>query len=59
MIFPYHRNDLEGITEEYLNLNVEDVVHAKVPLLFVSFPSVKDPVWPQKFPGMYINMITL
>ena len=40
-------NDLH----KYLSLSREDAANTPIPLLFVSFPSAKDPTWNQKFPG--------
>jgi hypothetical protein len=34
-------------------LSVEDAAQAEVPLMFVSFPSAKDPSWSERYPGMY------
>jgi len=35
---------------DYFNLSTEDALSAEVPLLFISFPSTKDPEW-DKHPG--------
>ena len=36
---------------DYLALSREDAVHTPIPLLFVSFPSAKDPTWESRYPG--------
>jgi len=38
-------NDLNKIGEDYFQLNVDEAMDADIPLLFVSFPSAKDPEW--------------
>ena len=48
------RPDVEELTKEYINLSVEDAAEAEVPLLFVSFPSAKDPSWSERFPGKFL-----
>ena len=37
-------NAIEGY-EKYTELSVDEMQDAKIPLLFVSFPSTKDPNW--------------
>ncbi|XP_077979098.1 all-trans-retinol 13,14-reductase-like [Glandiceps talaboti] len=44
-------NDLSGQTEDYIGLNAEEAMKSDVPLLFMSFPSCKDPTWEQRYPG--------
>ncbi|XP_063448836.1 all-trans-retinol 13,14-reductase-like isoform X1 [Mytilus trossulus] len=50
-IWAFTRPDVEELTKEYINLSVEEAAEAEVPLLFVSFPSAKDPSWSERFPG--------
>lgn len=50
-IWAFTRPDVEELTKEYVNLSVEEAAEAEVPLLFVSFPSAKDPSWSDRFPG--------
>ncbi|XP_052073278.1 all-trans-retinol 13,14-reductase-like isoform X1 [Mytilus californianus] len=50
-IWAFTRPDVEELTKEYVNLSVEEAAEAEVPLLFVSFPSAKDPSWSERFPG--------
>lgn len=35
----------------YMSLSVEEVAKSECPLMFISFPSAKDPNWEQKYPG--------
>ena len=44
-------NELDKSYEEYSNLAVEDAGKQDIPLLFLSFPSTKDPTWDERFPG--------
>ena len=45
------RNDLTAITDDYINLKAEDAAESDIPLLFISFPSAKDPTYAERFPG--------
>merc|ERR1711994_433707 len=36
--------------EDYIHLDVDNAIDAEIPLLFVSFPSAKDPEW-ENHPG--------
>jgi all-trans-retinol 13,14-reductase len=45
------QEDLDAITEQYVNRSQKDLAAGPVPLLFISFPSAKDPLWDQKHPG--------
>jgi len=49
-IWAFPTNDSEKGFMEYLDLSVEEALDAKVPLMFVSFPSAKDPNW-KSHPG--------
>ncbi|XP_045626463.2 all-trans-retinol 13,14-reductase [Procambarus clarkii] len=44
-------NDIDKLTVDYLNLSREEGLDADIPLLFISFPSTKDPEWKKKYPG--------
>jgi len=44
-MWAFTSNDAHTLGEEYLALNPEAAMDADVPLLFVSFPSAKDPEW--------------
>nr|CAB3265527.1 all-trans-retinol 13,14-reductase [Phallusia mammillata] len=47
----YTTEDVESEMKDYLNLSKEEAANAKIPLLFVSFPSAKDPSWNERYPG--------
>ncbi|XP_078690804.1 all-trans-retinol 13,14-reductase-like [Branchiostoma floridae x Branchiostoma belcheri] len=47
----FTHNDLDAGFEEYANRSAEDAGKADVPLLFISFPSSKDPSHEQRYPG--------
>ena len=44
-MWAFTSNDINKIGEDYFHLNVDDAMDAEVPLLFISFPSAKDPEW--------------
>jgi len=43
-------NDVNGAGEEYFALDASKAMSSEIPLLFISFPSAKDPEW-DKHPG--------
>jgi hypothetical protein len=45
------QEDLDAITEKYMERPQLAAAKGVVPLLFISFPSAKDPLWPDKHPG--------
>ncbi|KAK7076744.1 hypothetical protein SK128_022175, partial [Halocaridina rubra] len=47
----YTQNDIDKLTLDYLEMSLEEGMDAEIPLLFVSFPSTKDPEWDRRFPG--------
>jgi all-trans-retinol 13,14-reductase len=47
----FSNNELDQSYEEYRNMPVENVGEEDIPLLFLSFPSTKDPTWDERFPG--------
>ena len=47
----FSNNELDQSFEEYRDLPVENVGEQDIPLLFLSFPSTKDPTWNERFPG--------
>ncbi|OWF41588.1 putative all-trans-retinol 13,14-reductase [Mizuhopecten yessoensis] len=47
----FNRSDQEKAMYEWLDLSVEDAAVSEVPLMFVSFPSAKDPTWAKRFPN--------
>jgi all-trans-retinol 13,14-reductase len=44
-------NDIDGLMEEYVEKTAEDACEADLPMLFISFPSAKDPTFNQRYPG--------
>eukprot|EP00794_Sanderia_malayensis_P003298 gene3298-3781_t len=47
----FSNNDLDQGLEDYVSLSAEKAGTEDIPLLFISFPSTKDPTWDQRFPG--------
>ncbi|XP_050714755.1 all-trans-retinol 13,14-reductase-like [Eriocheir sinensis] len=47
----YTGNDIDKLTLDYMNLSREEAMDADIPLLFISFPSTKDPEWKKRYPG--------
>lgn len=43
--------NLDTAVEEYMQTKIEDVGKTPVPLMFLSFPSAKDPTFEQRYPG--------
>lgn len=43
--------DFNRLMDDYISLPPEEVGKTDIPLLFISFPSTKDPLWDQKSPG--------
>eukprot|EP00923_Selenidium_pygospionis_P049319 GHVN01084969.1.p1 GENE.GHVN01084969.1~~GHVN01084969.1.p1 ORF type:complete len:630 (+),score=71.82 GHVN01084969.1:182-2071(+) len=43
--------DLSKVTERYYAMKSSEVADSPVPLLFISFPSAKDPKWSENHPG--------
>jgi all-trans-retinol 13,14-reductase len=59
-IWAYTGNDLSGIVEEFLQKPAEDAANAEVPLLFITFPSAKDPTFQDRYPGKSVcTVITM
>lgn len=50
-VWAFTGNNCDEITEEYLKMGPEEAGNHDVPLLFISFPSTKDPEWEKRFPG--------
>ena len=44
-------NDMCGLVRDYINRSKEDCFKDDIPLLFISFPSAKDPSYSERFPG--------
>lgn len=47
----FTNNELDLSYEQFCNQNPEDAGTKDIPLLFLSFPSTKDPTWNERFPG--------
>lgn len=47
----YTSNEFDEIFENYINLSDSEAGNSDIPLLFISFPSTKDPTWDDRFPG--------
>eukprot|EP01134_Creolimax_fragrantissima_P002616 CFRG2616T1 len=43
--------DLDAVSEQYVNRCASKITDGPVPLLFISFPSAKDPLWDKRHPG--------
>jgi all-trans-retinol 13,14-reductase len=48
---PEGNEDLDGVSRGYVNKDASEISDSPVPLLFISFPSAKDPLWDEKHPG--------
>ncbi|XP_070565714.1 all-trans-retinol 13,14-reductase-like [Ptychodera flava] len=44
-------NDASKAALEFMGKSVEEAGQSDIPLLFISFPSAKDPTWDQRYPG--------
>ncbi|KAK3740160.1 hypothetical protein QZH41_014090, partial [Actinostola sp. cb2023] len=49
-VWAFTNNEVDKITEEFLKMNPEEAGNEDIPLLFISFPSTKDPEWEKRFP---------
>jgi len=47
----FTHSDITKVCNDYSAMSAEQALDADVPLLFISFPSVKDPEWTKRFPG--------
>ena len=47
------RADIDQISADYFEKSAEEAIESDVPLLFITFPSTKDPTFnqPDRFPG--------
>jgi all-trans-retinol 13,14-reductase len=45
------QEDLNDLVLKYLNRSFTEITSGPIPLLFISFPSAKDPLWEIKHPG--------
>eukprot|EP00092_Neocalanus_flemingeri_P062333 GFUD01075188.1.p1 GENE.GFUD01075188.1~~GFUD01075188.1.p1 ORF type:complete len:613 (-),score=151.65 GFUD01075188.1:74-1912(-) len=44
-IWAYANNDVNNTVDDYFAQSIEDALGSEIPLLFISFPSAKDPEW--------------
>ena len=50
-VWAFTGNELDKITRDFLNLGASDAGTEDIPILFISFPSTKDPEWDKRHPG--------
>ena len=50
-IWAFTDYDINDTIAKYVNGTPEDAEEKGVPLLFISFPSTKDPTWEERYPG--------
>ncbi|ELT89885.1 hypothetical protein CAPTEDRAFT_174975 [Capitella teleta] len=56
----FNNNQIDQSARDYLKLSAEEVMEADVPLMFISFPSSKDPTFNDRYPGKTVcEIITL
>ena len=51
----HYSKHLEQDMYAYTSLSLEEAAESECPMMFVSFPSAKDPNWEQKYPGKYLS----
>ena len=49
--------DLCGQTQSFIDRSKEECAKDDIPLLFISFPSAKDPTYNERFPGIYYSNV--
>ena len=50
-VWAFTESDLDASLKKYINLTPEEARNSPVPLIFVSFPSSKDPTYNDRYPG--------
>lgn len=50
-IWAFNNEELQAQLEEYISLSPEEATKVPPPLIFISFPSTKDPTFNDRFPG--------
>ena len=50
-IWAFRDDNLDEALEEYVNKEAEDALQEPPPLMFLSFPSTKDPTFNERYPG--------
>ena len=51
--------NIEQAFEDYMALPLDKVREAEAPLMFISFPSAKDPTWHERNPSNPITVLPL
>ncbi|XP_037093628.1 all-trans-retinol 13,14-reductase-like [Pollicipes pollicipes] len=47
----FTNNDITKVCNDYMALSADEALDRDVPLMFISFPSTKDPEWEKRYPG--------
>lgn len=50
-LWAFTSSDIDGVSKSFLELPIEEALQADIPLMFVSFPSSKDPSYNDRYPG--------
>ena len=50
-VWAFNDSDLQNQLDKYISLAADEAVKIPPPLLFISFPSTKDPTFAERFPG--------
>jgi len=50
-VWAFTEPDLDAAIEKYCAKSLEEAANQPIPLLFISFPSAKDPTWETRYPG--------
>ncbi len=50
-LWAYTRTEVNGLVRDYMGKSREEALQDDIPLLFISFPSAKDPTYNERFPG--------
>ncbi len=59
-VWAFTGNEHDQQMEEYINRSAEEAGKGSIPLLFITFPSAKDPSWDERYPGKSTcTMVTL
>ena len=49
----FFSENTDQLMRHYMSLTVEEAANTECPVMFISFPSAKDPSWETKYPGEY------
>ncbi|XP_068202476.1 all-trans-retinol 13,14-reductase-like [Palaemon carinicauda] len=50
-VWAFTKNNFDKLALDYLSMKREEAENVDIPLVFISFPSTKDPEWDKKYPG--------